>query len=134
VSSLVGSASGSEPVLQRVPLSGGDKQRIKTLKKTDKKLATEAKERIEAFTGDQGGLWNVLSGFPVGSKVPEPERNEYLAALYRALGQGAALDVLIGLREKLDLKSAETLSPPVAPKQPPRYVPPSGVAFAPRST
>ncbi|MGW5716238.1 T3SS effector HopA1 family protein [Amycolatopsis sp. NPDC003865] len=127
---LAGNAAVASLVVQRVRLSGGDESRLKALKAADKKLAAAAKKRIKAFSTSEGGLWNLLSGFPVGSKVPLPERNEYLAALYRALGEGKPLDVLSDLRTRLDLKYGETVAPAEKPgKQ--EIAPPKGGGFAP---
>lgn len=128
---LAGNAAVASLLVQRVELTEGDKQRIKAL---EKKSATTAKKRIKAFTPGGGGLWNFLSGFPVGSKVPGPEREAYLVELYRALGRGDSLDALTDLRTRLDLKYGESLGPPVKPgkqEAAPRFSPPSGGGFAP---
>lgn len=128
---LAGNAAVVSLVVQRFELSEADRQRIKKLK--DKKLAAKVKARIKAFTDGQGGLWNMLTGFPVGTKVPESERNEYFAALYRELGLGTPFDALFDIRARLDRKYGETLALEKPGKQEvaPRFVPPGGVGFAP---
>lgn len=127
---LAGNAAVTSLLVQRISLTEGDKQRIKTL---DKKLAATAKKRIKAFTTGDGGLWNFLTGFPIGSKVPGPEREAYLVELYRALGRGESLDTLTDLRTRLDVKHGETLVPPEKPEKPGKQEEssPKGGGFAP---
>ncbi|MEV4149433.1 T3SS effector HopA1 family protein [Amycolatopsis sp. NPDC049691] len=128
---LAGNAAVASLVVQRVRLSDADKQRIKAL---DKKPAATAKKRIKAFSTSEGGLWNLLISFAVGSKIPGPEREVYLAALYRALGEDQPLDALIDLRALLDRKYGEVSVLPDKPgkqEPPPRFLPPGGVGFAP---
>ncbi|WP_372667818.1 T3SS effector HopA1 family protein [Amycolatopsis kentuckyensis] len=127
---LAGNAAVVSLVVQRVRLSDGDKQRIKAL---DKKPAATAKKRIKAFSATEGELWNRLITFAVGSKVPGPEREGYLAELYRALGDGLPLDALTQLRTLLDRKYEVPARPdrPGKKELPPHFVPSGGVGFAP---
>ncbi len=128
---LVGNAAVASLVVQRIRLSDGDKQRIKAL---DKKPAAIAKKRIKAFSATEGERWNRLISFAVGSKIPGPEREVYLAALYRALGEDKPLDVLTHLRTLLDRQYGEVPALPDKPGKkelPPHFVPSGGVGFAP---
>lgn len=134
---LAGNAAVRSLVVQRVRLSSGDEKHIKTLKTTDKKLAGAVKKRIEGFSGTDGALWNVLSTFPADSKVPEQAWNEYLAQLYRALGDGVPMDDLTALWGQLNAKHGEPppnpgrQEKPAVPPRPPRSLPPGKGGFIP---
>jgi type III HopA1-like effector protein len=120
---LAGNAAVSSLVVQRMKLSDVDEAQLKALKTTERKLA---KERIKKFDGSQGAQWNIATSFTSVSKVPERERGQFLAGLYRALANGEALEVLMDRRFALDLQFGEILGKPTQEKPDPKLPPGKG--------